>query len=152
MSLRLRICRDDQGTWNVRGLSRHPLAQFPSLSASLDYARRECAAAPATIELMIDGFYAVVHQEEGWPRRLAGFDVDDPRPVSRQADARGHHWNTGSVARLRSSWFIKWRDAAIRSIAALAPGFMAMKDRGLKADSKKAPSIGYQKTLANPLL
>ena len=76
MSLRLKICRDDRGTWTVHGLSQHPLAQFPSLSASLDYARRECAAAPATIELLIDGFYAVVHQEDGWPRRLAGFDVD----------------------------------------------------------------------------
>ena len=127
MSLRLKICRDNRGTWNVRGLPQHPLAQFPSLSASLDYARRECAAAPATIELVIDGFYAVVHQEEGWPRRLAGFDVDHPRPVGRRAGARGHHRDPGSVARSRSSWFIKWRDAAIRSIAALAPGFMAMK-------------------------
>jgi hypothetical protein len=127
MSLRLKICRDDRGTWTVHGLSQHPLAQFPSLSASLDYARRECAAAPATIELLIDGFYAVVHQEDGWPRRLAGFDVDHPRPVSRRAGARGHHRDTGSVARLLSSWFSKWRDTAIRSIAALAPGFLAMK-------------------------
>jgi hypothetical protein len=127
MSLRLKICRDDRGTWTVHGLSQHPLAQFPSLSASLDYARRECAAAPATIELLIDGFYAVVHQEDGWPRRLAGFDVDHPRSVSPRAGARGHHRDTGSVARLRSSWLSKWRDAAIRSIAALAPGFLAMK-------------------------
>jgi len=81
----------------------------------------------ATIELVIDGFYAVVHQEEGWPRRLAGFDVDHPRPAGRRAGARGHHRDPGSVPRLRSSWFIKWRDAAIRSIAALAPGFLAMK-------------------------
>ena len=124
--LRLKICRDRWGTWNVRGLSQHPLAQFPSLSASLDYARRECAAAPATIELEIDGFYAVVHQEDGWPRRLAGFDVDHPRPVCRRVGARSHHRDAGSVTRLRSSWFIKWRDAAIRSIAALAPGVMAM--------------------------
>jgi hypothetical protein len=26
-------------------------------------------AVPTTVELMIDGFYAVVHQQEGWPRR-----------------------------------------------------------------------------------
>jgi hypothetical protein len=125
--LRLKICSDRWGTWSVRGLSQHPLAQFPSLSASLDYARRECAAAPATIELKIDGFYAVVHQEDGWPRRLAGFDVDHSRPVCRRVGARGHLRNTGSVARLRFSWFIRWRDAAIRSIAALAPGFMTVK-------------------------
>jgi hypothetical protein len=70
MSLQLKICSDDRGTWSVHGLSPLPVTQLPSLSASIDYARRECAAAPATIELFIDGLYAVVHQERGWPRRL----------------------------------------------------------------------------------
>src|SRR5439155_8266445 len=70
MSLRLQICRDVWGTWSVHGLSPLPVAHLPSLSASIEYARRECAAAPATIELSGDGFYAVVHQERGWPRRL----------------------------------------------------------------------------------
>src|ERR1700736_3206125 len=67
MSLHLRICHDTSGTWSVHGLSPLPAAHLPSVSASLDYARRECAAAPATIELLIYGFYAVVHQGEGWP-------------------------------------------------------------------------------------
>jgi hypothetical protein len=67
-SLRLKICRDVSGTWSVHGLSPLPVAHLPSLSASFDYARRECGAAPATIELVIDGFYAVVHQKDGWPR------------------------------------------------------------------------------------
>jgi hypothetical protein len=70
MSLQLKICSDDCGTWSVHGLPSQPVKHLPSLSASIDYARNECAAAPATIELLIDGFYAVVHQERGWPRRL----------------------------------------------------------------------------------
>jgi hypothetical protein len=70
MSLQLKICSDSQGTWSVHGLSPLPVKHLPSLSASIDYARKECAAAPATIELFIDGLYAVVHQELGWPRRL----------------------------------------------------------------------------------
>src|SRR5882724_9213021 len=73
MSLQLRICHNTCGTWSVHGLSPLPAAHLPSLSASLDYARRECAAAPATIELLIDGFYAVVHQENGWRRPAACF-------------------------------------------------------------------------------
>src|SRR5262249_24393296 len=78
--LRLKICRDIWGTWGVQGLSPLPVPHLPSLSASLDYARRECAAAPATIELEIDGFYVVVHQEDGWPRppiALSGSLVTD---------------------------------------------------------------------------
>ena len=70
MSLQLKICSDDRGSWSVHGLPSLPVKHLPSLSASIDYARKECAAAPATIELLIDGFYAVVHQERGWPRRL----------------------------------------------------------------------------------
>ena len=56
----------------MHGIADRPVAHLPSLAASLDYARRECAEAPATLELMIDGFYAVIHQEDGWPRQLVG--------------------------------------------------------------------------------
>jgi hypothetical protein len=70
MSLHLKICTDYRGSWSVHGLPSLPVKHLPSLAASIDYARQECAAAPATIELLIDGFYAVVHQERGWPRRL----------------------------------------------------------------------------------
>jgi hypothetical protein len=79
MSLQLKICRDDWGTWSVHGLSPLPVEHLPSLSASTDYARKECAAAPATIELLIDGFYAVLHQERGWPRRLVAPETDGLR-------------------------------------------------------------------------
>ena len=70
MTLQLKIRSDSRGTWSVHGLSPLPVKHLPSLSASIDYARKECAAAPATIELFIDGLYAVVHQERGWPRPL----------------------------------------------------------------------------------
>jgi len=81
VGLHLRICRNTCGTWSVHGLSPLPAAHLPSLSASLDYARRECAAAPATIELLIDGFYAVVHQENGWPRPPLVSEAKRPRLI-----------------------------------------------------------------------
>src|SRR6266404_4820693 len=56
MCLSLKICRDVWGGWSVHGLATLPVAHLPSLSASIDYACNECAAAPATIELLIDGF------------------------------------------------------------------------------------------------
>jgi hypothetical protein len=46
------------------------VSHLPSLSASIDYAREECAASPATIELIIDGFYVVAYQQLGWSRQL----------------------------------------------------------------------------------
>jgi hypothetical protein len=68
----------------VHGLSPQPATHLPSLSASIDYARRQCAEAPATIELIVDGFYAVVHQEDGWPRQLVAPEAElpaEPRQV-----------------------------------------------------------------------
>jgi hypothetical protein len=85
MGLNLKICRDVWGGWSVDGLAPLPVAHLPSLSASIDYAREECAAAPATIELLIDGFYVVVHQERGWPRRIVGPEIDRPRPAAAEA-------------------------------------------------------------------
>ena len=40
VGLRLKICPDLWGTWSVHGLSLLPVSHLPSLSASLDYARR----------------------------------------------------------------------------------------------------------------
>ena len=77
----LTICRDVWGTWSVHGLSPQPVTHLPSLAASVDYACKECAASPATIELLIDGCYAVVHQERGWPRRLVAPETGEPHPA-----------------------------------------------------------------------
>ena len=60
-------------------MTAQPTTDFASLPAVIDYARRECAGAPATIELMVDGFYAVVHQENGWPRELV---APEAKPLS----------------------------------------------------------------------
>jgi hypothetical protein len=80
MSLRLKISRDVCGTWSVYGLSPIPVLYLPSLSASIDYARRWCNAAPATLELVVDGMYMVVYQERGWPRQLVASETDRTYP------------------------------------------------------------------------
>jgi hypothetical protein len=81
MGLQLKICRDVWGTWSVHGLSPVTVTHLPSLSASIDHARKECTGAPATIELLIDGLYVVVYQGSGWPRRLLASEIDQPRVV-----------------------------------------------------------------------
>jgi hypothetical protein len=72
---------------------------------SFDFARRGCDAAPATIELMVDGFYAVIHQEFGWPRRLVALEHDDipavPADLAAEPRASGlrgwvRKWGKGS--------------------------------------------------------
>ena len=75
MSLRIKICSDVGGTWSVHGPSPAPVCDLPSLSASIDYARQACDAAPATIELYVDGMYIVAHQERGWPKALVTSDI-----------------------------------------------------------------------------
>jgi hypothetical protein len=125
-SLRLKICRDRSGTWSVHGLSPLPVEHLPSLSASFDYARRECAAAPATIELVIDGFYAVVHQKDGWPRPPVVLKGKRSLVEDRGSVATGDH-DIASVARSRPSWFSEWRACVMRFIATLVSGVVATK-------------------------
>src|SRR5436309_13939597 len=94
MSLRIKICRDVGGTWSVHGLSSVPVSNLPSLSASIDYARQACNAAPATIELYVDGMYIVAHQERGWPKALVASqtgtsEIRRRRPVPPRPDPVG---------------------------------------------------------------
>jgi hypothetical protein len=84
MNLFLQIVHEPAGDWTVRGLANRPAAHLPSLAASLDFARRECNAAPATIEFLIDGLYAVAHQADGWPQPL----VAAQRGASREGQDR----------------------------------------------------------------
>ena len=100
MSLNLQIRHDAGGTWSVHGLSARPATHLPSLSASIDYARRQCGEAPATIELIVDGFYAVAHQENGWPRELLAPAAKPEPPPGEGCGAPGH----GALTRLRH-WF-----------------------------------------------
>jgi hypothetical protein len=103
VTLQLQICRDWCGMWSVHGLSPQPTTRLPSLAASIDYARRQCAEAPATIELMVDGFYAVVHQANGWPRQLVSSEAEPSLTSGETYDARGQstlmrlrHWLRGA--------------------------------------------------------
>jgi hypothetical protein len=68
MSLHLQIVHDASGTWSLHGLPGRPVAHLASLAASIDFARQQSGATPATIVLIVDGSYAVIHQERGWPR------------------------------------------------------------------------------------
>jgi hypothetical protein len=89
MSLCLQIVHEPAGNWTVHGLANRPVAHLPSLAASVDYARRECAEAPATLEVMIDGFYAVVHQGDGWPRKLVAAESEVPPVAAEKLNPRG---------------------------------------------------------------
>jgi hypothetical protein len=86
MSLQLKICNDLSGTWSVHGLSPVPVSHLPSPSASIEYARNACDAAPATIELFVDRMYMVVHQQQGWPRPLLAPKTDPTRQAAKGSD------------------------------------------------------------------
>lgn len=93
MSLCVKIARDVWGTWSVQGPSPVPVSHLPTLSASIDYACKACNAAPATLELFVDGIYVVVHQERGWPRRLLAPN-DEKHPAPTEPDPGGPPmWN-----------------------------------------------------------
>src|SRR5437763_11743741 len=79
MTLHIKICRDASGTWSVHGPSPVLTLHLPSLSASIDWAREACNAAPATIELYTDGMYIVAHQERGWPKALVASETGRSR-------------------------------------------------------------------------
>jgi len=99
MSLHLKISRDAWGTWSVHGLSPMPASHFPSLSASIDCARKSCNAAPATVELFVDGMYIVVHQDRGWPRQLVASENNRTCPAPPEPDVAA-----GAMARRVLNW------------------------------------------------
>ena len=69
---RPRFCftRNTAGIWTLTGASREPAIQFSDLAVAISFAREDASAAEADIELWVDGFYAFVHQTEGWPHRI----------------------------------------------------------------------------------
>jgi hypothetical protein len=50
MGLLLQIVRNCAGTWTVQGLPTRPVMRLASLTESIEFARRESHASPATIE------------------------------------------------------------------------------------------------------
>ena len=122
MSLRIKICRDVGGSWSVHGTSPVPMSHLPSLSASIDYARKACNAAPATIELYVDGMYIVAHQERGWPKALVNSEtgtseIGRSRPVAAGRDpGRTALW----------SRLIAWLRGPRRSSSAASPASLRL--------------------------
>jgi hypothetical protein len=112
MCLRIEICRNVRGTWSVHGPSPVPVSDLPSLSASIDYACQACHAAPATIELYVDGMYIVAHQERGWPKALVTSEIRRSRPVPEAPDPR---------KAARWSRLIAWLRGPRHSSAAASP-------------------------------
>src|SRR5215469_2079384 len=101
MNLQLKICRDVFGTWSVDGLSSGLISYLRSLRASVDYARKACDAAPATIEFFVDGLYFVVHQERGWPRSLFAPNTDRAPQAYARSALRGPPISSRFLAWLR---------------------------------------------------
>jgi len=103
MSLRIKIYRDISGTWSVDGLLPASVSNLPSLSASIDYARKVCDAAPGTIERYVDGVYIVAHQERGLPKALVSGGTGQSHLVRERLDRHGATPWTRLVTWLRGS-------------------------------------------------
>src|SRR5215831_20809463 len=102
MNLRIKICHEVSGTWSVHGASPEPISDLSSLSASIDCARNACNAAPATIELYVDGMYIVAHQERGWPKALVASEKTREPPTSDRSDLGKTAVWSRLMARLRA--------------------------------------------------
>jgi hypothetical protein len=85
---RARFCasRDAAGNWMLTGALREPAVRFSSLPAAISFAREDAGAAEADIEIWAEGFYAFVHQAEGWPHRIC---APSKRTILRSVTARG---------------------------------------------------------------
>jgi hypothetical protein len=67
---RLSLSCDDAATWHLEGEAVGAMRSFGSLTEALACGRELTHAAETLIELRVSGFYACVHQEQGWPRRI----------------------------------------------------------------------------------
>ena len=77
--------RYHRGQWAIRGLPRDPGCRFDDLAEALDYAKAECAAGPAWIELIVNDFHAIACQDAGWLRPLCCPNPQRSAPVTKHA-------------------------------------------------------------------
>ena len=64
------LTRNAAGIWRLTGGSLESAVDFFDLAGAISFARAEARGAEADIEIWADGFYAFVHQTEGWPHRI----------------------------------------------------------------------------------
>jgi hypothetical protein len=67
----VRVWAEDEQHWRVQwDRSEWEPGVFPNLTLALAFANSACGGRPATIEFRIGSFYAVVQQEQGWPKPI----------------------------------------------------------------------------------
>jgi hypothetical protein len=64
------LTRNAAGVWRLTGTARESAVDFFDLADAISFARAEARGAEADIEIWAGGFYAFVHQTEGWPHRI----------------------------------------------------------------------------------
>jgi hypothetical protein len=66
----VRIQGQGSDRWTLELPDRASVGTFIGLKTALAFAKGERAAAPATIELWVEGTVCVIHQERGWPKSV----------------------------------------------------------------------------------
>ena len=61
--------------WAVE-IAGNPAGRLSDLKEALAFAKRECGAAPATIEMSFEGMLCVVQQDVGWRRAICAERLD----------------------------------------------------------------------------
>lgn len=64
--------RERFGRWTVIVADHEPRIGFADIAGAVAYARRLCAAAPATLWFRVDGLVIVIPQDSGWTRLMLG--------------------------------------------------------------------------------
>jgi hypothetical protein len=68
-----RLWLDRNQRWRVEpDQPQGPTGVFADLPDAVAFAKRVCSGAAATVELRMNGFYVVIHQERGWPNPICG--------------------------------------------------------------------------------
>jgi hypothetical protein len=67
---RITISYNGRFTWLLDGALVAPTRAFSALPEAIACARELTNASESLIELQVNGSYACVHQERGWPRRI----------------------------------------------------------------------------------